>query len=167
MSVDRILNLGDDAHVNQFQLVFPNGIPTGGDSETISLRAENFSMPTQTIYKYDIDFRGSKIPKTGRKEDTDKTYSISVRVDQQWKVYDDLKSWHKACYDSSTNTALPDMAVRTPVVIQTLDGNNKIVKTFNFMYSKITDIKVSDFDNTSGDPAKLDLTFIYGKLEDS
>ena len=166
MSIDRILHLGDDAHLNQFQVIFPAGIPTGGDAETISLRIQgSFTMPQEVIYKYEIDFRGAKIPKTGRKEDTDKTFTITVRVDQQWKVYDDLRRWHKACYDPSTNVALPEVNTRVPVVIQWLDGNNKAVKTFTFMFSKLTEFKVTDADQSTGDPVTLELTFIYGRLD--
>jgi hypothetical protein len=166
MSVDRVLALGDDAHVNQFQAIFPNGLPTGGDSESIALRMDQtFPMPQEVIATYDIDFRGAKIPKSSRKEDTDKKFTVAVRIDQQWKIYDDLRKLHKATYDSATNTAMPELATRFPFVIQALDGTNKAVKTFTFMYSKLVELKPSDFDNSSGDPSRLELTFIYGRLE--
>lgn len=166
MSIDKILTLGDDAHLNQWQAVFPDGIPTGGDSESIVLRMDQtFSLPAEVIYKYDINFKGAIIPKTGRKEDTEKTLTVSVRVDQQWQVFDDLRAWLKAVYDPSTNTAMPDLLVRTPIAVQMLDGNNAVVKTLLFTYSKITNIKITDADNSSGDPFRLELSFIYGDLE--
>ena len=94
MSVDAVLLLGDDQLQNQFKVVFPNGIPGGGNTEAVSMRMDqSIDIPQQTIYKYDIDFRGSKISKTGKKEETDKTLTMSVRVDQQWQVYDDIKLW--------------------------------------------------------------------------
>lgn len=167
MSIDVILNLGDDAHLNQFQIVFPNGIPTGGDDSSITLRMDQtFSLPQEIIYKYNIDFKGSIIVKTGRKEDTDKTLTVSVRVDQNWQVYDDLKAWLNAVYDPKTNTAMPDLLTRTPIAVQWLDGNNSIVKTLTYTYCKITELKITDADNSTGDPVRLELSFIYGELLD-
>lgn len=166
MSIDRILSLGDDAHSNQFQITFPAGIPTGGDSESITLRMDQtFSLPEEIIYKYDIDFKGVKVPKTGRKEDTDKLITVSVRIDQKWLVFDDLRAWLKAVYDPQTNTAMPDLLLRTPIAVQMLDGDNSVVKTFLFSYSKIFALKVTDADNSSGDPFRVEIQFIYGDLE--
>ena len=60
---------------------------------------------------------------------------------------------------------MPDMLVRTPIAVQMLDGTNSVVKTLLFTYAKITSIKVTDADNSSGDPFRLELSFIYGDLE--
>jgi len=167
MSVDRILQLGDDAHSNQFQIVFPNGIPTGGDDVSMALRLTGaFTMPQQTIYKYDIEYKGDKIPKTARKIDTDKVFTVTIRIDGNWKVYDELKAWHKAVYDPKTNTAMNDFLSRCPIVVQALDGSDSIVKSFTFTYCKIFDFKVTDFDSTVGDPLNIEAGFIYGQLDD-
>ena len=164
--VDSVLSLGDDSLSNQFKVIFPNGIPGGGNADAISMRMDqSIDIPQQTIYKYDIDFRGSKISKTGKKEETDKVLTMSVRIDQQWTVYDDMKLWFSMVYDPITNVALPDLLTRTTMVIQSLDGANAIAKSFKFNNVKITDMKVTTFDNSSGDPLRMELTFLYGTME--
>jgi hypothetical protein len=164
--VDVVLSLGDDALSNQFKLVFPNGIPGGGNANAIELRMDqSFDIPQQTIYKYDIDFRGSKITKTGKKEETDKTVTFNVRLDSQWIVYDDLNAWFKMTYDPVTNIALPDLLVRTTIEIHALNSAGDSSKVFKMRNSKITDLKIGTFDNTTGDPIRLEVTITYGTLE--
>jgi hypothetical protein len=122
-------------------------------------------MPQETIYTYNIDFRGTIIPKTGKKEETDKTFTVNVRIDSQWKIYDALRQWHRMVFDPKTNIALSDVLTRTPIVVQALDHSNKVVKSFTFTYCKLKDLKVTDFDNATGDPMRAELGFIYGGLE--
>jgi hypothetical protein len=168
MSVDIILSLGNDSLVGQWQCVFPKGIPGGGNADEVRLRMDQqFTMPQETITTYEIDYRGAKVMKTAKKEETDKTLTVSVRMDQQWHVYDTLKAWHRLIYDPVLNIASSDLDTRIPVVIQNLDQNNDIAKAFTFSYCKLTQLKVTDWDNTSGEPVRCECTLIYGYMEES
>lgn len=166
--VEDQIRLGDDALANQFITIFPSGIPGGGNADAVSLRMDQpFDPPSQVIYTYEIDYKGDKIKKTGRKNDTDKIITISVRIDQNWNIYDDIMRWMKLCYDPVTNTALSDENTRIPLVIQSIDGDNNIVKNFKYTQCKLFTTKVTSFDPTTGDPLRMELTFIYGDLDDS
>jgi len=168
MSTDNILNLGDDQLANQYIVLFPTGIPGGGNTDTISLRMDqSFDPPEETVNTYDIIFQGLKITKTGMLTETTKEFTIDIRLDQQWKVFDDLNNWFKKVYDPIKGTALPDIMVRTTVVIQYQDGQNKVVKNMRFTGVKIKSLKVGTADHTSGDPIRLTLGFIYvDKIEE-
>jgi hypothetical protein len=166
VNVDTILALSDDALVNQFEIVFPDGIPGGGNGDRISLRSDQqFDIPQQIIYKYDIEFRGHKIPKTGKKEDTEKTITFSIRLDQQWKVYDDLITWLKLAYDPNTGIAVPDLLGRCTIAVHSLNRDNSIAKTITLRNCKAIGIKVTSFDNASGDPQRVELTILFGSIE--
>lgn len=162
MSSDVIMNLGDDQLASQYQVVFPTGIPGGGNTEAISLRMDqDFDPPEDSVETYEIPFKGMKILKTSMTHAMDKRFTVNVRLDQQWKVYDDLLAWYHRCYDPINGTALPDTATRTDVVIQAQDGQQVVKKNIRFKNSKITGLKVATFDNASTDPTRVTVNFIF------
>jgi len=166
MSVEQIFTLGDDQMANQFVLSIPGGIPGGGDEDAICLRMEEaFPMPEESVGEYEIRYQGMLILKTNMTDAMDKHFIINVRVDQQWKVYDDLKAWMQDVYNHIDGTGQSEMATRTTVAVQALDRNKDVVKTFTFRRAKIQKIKVSDFSHTEDTPTKLELTFIFGYME--
>ena len=165
MSSDIILGLGDDQLASQYQVIFPEGIPGGGNGERISLRMDaDLDLPEDTVETYDISFKGMKITQTSMTHGMDKKITLTVRLDQQWKVFDDLQKWYKMCYDPLTATAMPDLATRTNILIQTNDASQKIVKTIRLKNAKITSLKIGTFDHTSSDPIKLTLNFIFSDM---
>lgn len=164
---DAILQLGDDALSNQWMCIFIDGIPGGGNTEAIAMRMDqSFDPPQKTIATYDIDFRGSKIRKTSKKEDTTKEFTIAIRIDQQWTVYDALSKWVKMVYDPARNNAVSDALCRKNITIQNIDGSNNVMKSFKYTYCKPFQLKVTTMDQTSGDPLRVEVTFMYGDEDD-
>ena len=162
MSVQTIMNLGDDQTINQYQILFPGGIPGGGDAESISLRMDTqFTAPAQTINTYDIWHKGIKIPKTGTVTETDKKFSIEVRLDQKGSVYKTLNAWKTNCYDFTNGTALPDLLVRTTMLVQLTDTQENVMQTWTFTGVKIYELTPPTLDNAAGDPARITVGFIY------
>jgi len=162
MSVSKILNLGDDQLSAKYFLVFPNGLPTGGDTDSIALRIDqSFSFPEITVGEYEVAWKGMKVKKTNGTDNTDKTFSVQVRIDQQWKVMDDLYALAKATYDGNTGTYLPDAATRFPIAIRFVDGQDVVKKTMTFQYAKLKGFTIQDVDPVSDDPLRVSLTFIY------
>lgn len=160
--IDIMSNMGDDALSNQFNLVFPTGIPGGGNTDRLSLRMDqSLDPPEQTVNVYDIFYRGLKISKTGTLDETDKTLTFDIRLDQAWGVFDDLNNWLKLVFDFSTGIAMPDEMTRTNISIQATDTADKIIKTITFKGVKIRGIKISSFDNTTSEPIRVTLNLIW------
>jgi hypothetical protein len=167
MSSDIILALGDDQLASQFQLAFPNGIPGGGDSDQIRLRMDqDFDPPEDAVETYEIKYKGMTILKTSMTHSMDKKFTVNVRVDQQWKVFDDLNAWWKMCYDPINGVALPDASVRTDIIVQAQDGQKVVKKNIRFKNCKIHSIKINPFDNASADPTRITLGFIFTDMID-
>lgn len=162
MSVSKILGLGDDALASKYYITFPNGLPTGGDTDSISLRLDqSFDFPEIGSGEYEIAWKGMKVKKTNGTDATDKTFTVQVRVDQQWKVMDDLYALAKASYDPNTGTYLPDSATRFPIAIRFVDGQDVVKKTWTFQYAKLKNFTIQSVEPTSEDPLRVQLTFIY------
>lgn len=161
-STNAIFLAGDDQLVSQYTVTFPEGIPGGGDTDAISIRMDTqFDPPEQVMNTYEVFYRGLKVPKTSMLDETSKEFSVEIRVDQQWKIYDDLNAWFKNCYDFETTTALPEAMTRSTILIDAYDGQNNIVKSFKFTGAKPKSLKVGTWDNQSGDPMRLTLVFIF------
>jgi hypothetical protein len=166
ISPDAILSLGDDQLANQFSIVFPNGIPGGGDSNAISLRCDQtFDPPENVINVYELFHKGYKIPKTGMLQETTKEFTIDIRLDQSWKVYDDLQKWVNMSYDHNNGTALPEIMARSTVIVQAEDRNQSAIKKIHFKYAKPKSVKIQTFDNQSGDPLRITVIFIYVQMD--
>lgn len=161
-STSAIFLAGDDQVISQYVVSFPEGIPGGGDTDAISIRMDTqFDPPEQVMNTYEVFYRGLKVPKTSMLDETTKEVPIEIRVDQAWKVYDDLNAWFKNCYSFETTTALPESMTRTTMMIQAYDGQNNVVKSFRFTGVKIKSLKVGTWDNQSGDPMRITATFIF------
>ncbi len=166
MSVDTSHQLEDDALASQFNLII-HDIPGGGRTKRISLRMDQtFEPPEELINTIDVWFRGLKIPKTHPSEGTTKEFNVSVRMDADWHIYDDLKKWMRKCYDPRNSTALANSSTTTNIWIEALNRTGKNVKTFKFIDAKIKSLKVDPFDNASDDPIRLTLSFIYRRMDD-
>ena len=162
ISAERLLNLGDDATANQWSAIFPEGIPGGGDTETISLRMDTtFDPPEEAVNTYDIFHKGYKYSKTGTLQETTKEFTLEIRIDQQWKIYKDLRSWADKVYDHHNGTGLPDAQARTTIIIQAEDRQQKGVFRFKFLGVKPKSNKIGTFDNANGEPIRLTMQFVY------
>lgn len=165
-AIDTIVNLPDDQQANQFQISFPDGIPQGGSGENVALRMDqSIDIPEDTVNVYEIFYKGMKIQKTGTLDESDKTISIPVRIDQQWAVWDDLYAWKNAVFNSNEATRLPSSETRTTMLIQALDGNDNVVKTHQLNGVQLRGIKVGTYEHGSGDPMRAELNFIFASQE--
>ena len=160
--VNNILALGDDQMASQFSVLFPDGIPNGGNHTNISLRMDQtFDPPENSVNVWERYHKGFKIPKTGMLEETNKEFTVAVLIDQQWKVYDDLEAWKNMSFNSEDGTAAVDADCYKDIIIQYEDKQQAMVKQIHYKDCKIKAMKVETADNASGDPLRVTLTFIY------
>jgi len=165
MSTDLIMGLGDDAQSNNYDLKFPVGIPGGGSADNIALRADqSFDPPGRSISTYDIVYRGLKVTKVGNAEETEKVFSIDVRVDGKWEVYDDLERWIKLVFDPETHIGMDQAQVSTTMQVVSYGRNDEVAKTITFKGVILKGLKVGSFDQNGTDPIRLTLDFAFANF---
>ena len=166
MSIDKILELGDDQMASQFQLVFPNGIPGGGDPDYITYRLDTaFDPPKREVGVYDVWSQGQKVTQTGVTESTSKEFTLPIRLDQGWKAYDALDNWFKIVYDEENGGSKGgNAASRVPMLIQALGVNKVVTKQLSWIGVKIEGLKITAFEQQSNEPLKCEADFIYLKF---
>jgi hypothetical protein len=164
--IDKILGLGADQLANQFVGVFPEGLPGGGDTDALTLRMdESIDPPSEEIGTYEIKYRGMTILKTNMSEATSKEIELVARLDEQWEIWDMLQATRDISYNPVNGTALGDSSARFLFEMQTLDSQGAVTKTVSFKNSKIKSLKLSTFEHSSEEPAKVTIGLIYGSLE--
>lgn len=162
MSTDVTMNLGQDQLLSQWEASFPNGIPTGGNTDNITLRMDTtFAIPNQSVGTYTITKKGLTIPKTNMQTASTKTFTLIWRVDQDWATFNDMKKWMDAVYDQINGVALPDISVRAPIVLKLYDTANVVKKQIRFKNSKPTGYDIDGLDNASSEPMRCTMHFIY------
>jgi len=164
MSIDQLIELGDDQISSQFKLEFPTGLPGGGNPDNLSMRADqSFDPPERRTGKYSVFYQGQKIEKTNVVEETDKTFELQFRCDQEWDIYNALDSWFKLTYDEENGTASNDADTRTDMVLRAIGTNKTSKKTIKYVGVKIESIKINEFNHETGDPLRITCNFIYYK----
>lgn len=166
INTDSLLSLLDDQIASQHSIIFPTGIPGGGNTERLSLRCDlTFDPPEEVVNSYDIFHKGFKFTKTGMLQETTKEFTVEIRLDQQWGVYDDIDKWSKMVYDHTNGTSMPEAMSRSTIIVQAEDRNQDSVKQLIYRQAKPKSIKIGSFDNASGDPLRITVTFIYIKMD--
>lgn len=166
INVETILNLGDDQMASQYSVIFPQGIPGGGDATEVALRCDQpIDPPENTVNVYDIFHKGYKFTKTGMLQDTTKEITLDIRLDQDWNVYDTMETWANMSYDHSNGTALSELLAMSTMIIQAEDKNQDSVKLITFRYVKPKSIKIGSFDPSNGDPMRITVNFVFVEMK--
>jgi hypothetical protein len=163
MAIDQILSLSDDQMTSQFQIQFPNGIPGGGSGENVSLRMDQtLDIPEESVGEYTFYYKGMIIIRPNMTDETDKHMLLSVRIDQQWEVFEALKNWKRMVHDPINGTRLPLASVSTTMLAQALDGSGDVVQTTTFSNVIIKNFKVTAWEHAGTDPSRVEINLIFG-----
>lgn len=165
--VGQLTALGDDHHVSQYSIIFPNGIPgaSGADTLSITLRQDQaFAWPSRETATYDVFYQGIKLPKESVVEATDKSFTLAFRLDQDWNVFTAFNAWFSKCFDEAEGTSDTEGNTRTKMIVQEYGPLKVLKQVGTFDGVKIKSIKPTDNDPAGTDPMRVDVGFIYYTL---
>ncbi len=166
MSINDVINLSDDQMASQFQIQFPNGIPGGGSGDDIALRMDtSLDIPDETVGEYTFYYKGMKVVRPNMIEESPKELLLTVRIDQQWGIFEDIKNWKRLVHDPINGTRLPTASVSTTLLFQALDGSGNVVQTTTFTNVVIKSFKVTSFENEGGDPSRVEMNLLFGTAD--
>ena len=128
--IDTIFQYGEDALNNESTIHIDIGSLGGNlgsyvESGALDFRATEFSVPEREIATYDQTYKGFTIQRWKPGTESDRTVSITFRVDKYWRVYRFLASWQQAISDlEGDGSYFPDSSdnsiLRTTMTIQQL-----------------------------------------------
>lgn len=160
-------SLNDDAMANQFNILFPAGIPGGGDGRLLTLRMDKaLDIPERSVEEYTIEYQGIKIPKTSLKEETTKEITLNFRLDGNWQVYRALNNWFKLVFSEFNGSGGSEADTRVPLIFNHFGAQKQLIFSMRLNGLKIKKIKLETFDMGSPEPSRVEAVFIYVDRED-
>ena len=160
--INIVTALQDDQMSNMFQVLFPEGVPGGGEGLTLALRMDQqFDIPNRTLTQYNVEYQGIVIPKTAAKEETTKNFTLSFRLDQNWLVHKFLNDWFELNFNERESTYKSEADTRVPMLFQALGPDRAVKKQIKYENCKLFDLKPTTMDHTSGDPVRIEGQFLY------
>ena len=164
------LSIANDQMANQFQARFTN-VPgaTGAvitDTNQLTLRVKgSIEPPDNQIATYEVEYQGVKYSMLSAKDETDKTITITFRLDANWETYTTLKNWMAYTFNYSKGGAGANFTNKPDsycvMFIDAFKGNKVYAKSIKYENVRITSLKISSFDQTSNEPTEIECQFIY------
>lgn len=175
--INAIFKSGEDALNNEAIITIDinnllPGLRDMIDSESLSFRAVDYSIPQKGVRTYEQSYKGFSIERWKAGVDITREVSITFRVDKYWKVYKFLKAWIELIA-SDNGGYTPDVSsnsvLRTSISIQSIiaqtqsTGESKEVNTspeWSFVGAYPKSIPEISFDQTAeGDPIQISVPF--------
>ena len=165
ITTDEIFELGDDQASSQYSISFPDKIPNSENTAGLVLRLRGaFKIPTESWYTYDVFYKGMKVPKKGMLQETEKMITVEIRLDQQWKVYDDLRAWAQLSYNQNTGESQGDYNTRIDLLFTAENTKQEAVRTIRFKKCGIKSMDISEFNYETGDPTYITVELIFNEF---
>jgi hypothetical protein len=165
----QMLDMNGDQIQSQFIIRFPNTaffnalptIPPGFDAREISLRTQSWTPPETSLAEYEIAVQGLKMKRSSPTEATDKSFSLTVRFDDDWMVYGAFRAWMSYIFNPITGETAPEKSTRTVMHADYYGGGSKPKFRQEYFGVKIATVPSGSYDSAAGDPVTADFRFNY------
>lgn len=161
------LTYGNDQMANQYQARFAN-FPGLTDSKQVTLRVKgSVDPPDNQISTYEVEYQGVKYSMLSAKDETDKTVTLTFRLDAEWAIYDALKNWLALVIDTSRGTNASGFsnynksASFPTMYIDCFKVDKAYVSSIKYENIRLMSMKINSFDHSSSDPSEIECQFIY------
>jgi hypothetical protein len=165
MSIE-LLGNREDQLSNQFEAVFPSGIPNSideGDGDQLILSiVDEIPMPDVGFETGEFYWNGLKIPYKIPKDKSSKDFSLKFDIDGKLHVYDSIDAWVSMGYDRRNGVSMPLFFATTDLIIKPKNFENKS-KSGIFAYSDVFcyNYKVTSWNHTGNEPLQIECNFRY------
>lgn len=171
--IEQIYETGDDALAIHFDFdIAPNAL---FDQENIKFRTTTLSVPSISIGKYDIVYKGQTFSKPNYVDATDKTITFELRLDKYWNVYRKFVSWLYTIKNIKTGANSADKPIGSPSLIRSpamtivaTDGNAPDPTIYQtWVASQLWPESISEisFDNSGSEPIAVSIVLNYLTLD--
>jgi hypothetical protein len=172
LSIDSVFNTGDDALANIAEISITEFSLFGPLKEQLKFRTTQISVPGFTMGAYEVNWKSQKFEKPSGKDETEKTFTFTFRVDKYYTVYKALLAWWQYICNSNNGALAEDVGVvtgvsniRTIIMVKTVDTQNVTTNAgFTFEGAWIKSLAGFSYDVTSGDPLECQVTMSFVKM---
>jgi len=172
MSIDAVYQQGDDALAN-FAEISISPFPLFGPlKDNLKYRTTQITIPAFNKGAYTVDWKAQRFEKPNGKDETEKTFTSTFRVDKYYTVYKALQSWWQYICNSDTGALAEDVGavtgtsnIRTDIMVHTIDTQGVVTSEgFKFERAWLKNLAGFSYDVGQGDPLSCEITWSYVKL---
>jgi hypothetical protein len=174
MAIDSVYQTGDDALGNMAELEITGFSLFGPLAAALKFRTTQIAVPGFTMGVYEVHWKSQKFEKPSGKDETEKTFSFTFRVDKYYTVYKALLAWWQYICNSDSGAMAEDVGavttppasnIRTDVFVKTRDTQETITNEgFKFTGAWIKSLAGFSYDVASGDPLTCEVTMSFVKM---
>jgi hypothetical protein len=172
MAIDSVYATGDDALTNMAEIEFSPFSLFGPLKDALKFRTTQINVPGFTMGSYEVHWKAQKFEKPSGKDETDKTFTFTFRVDKYYKVYKALSAWWQYICNSDSGALAEDVGattgisvIRTDIIVHTIDTQGKTTSEgFKFERAWLKSLAGFSYDVTSGDPLMVEVTMSFVKM---
>lgn len=152
---------GGGARPNQFRvsILFPAGV--AGDTNTTSILCKAASLPASTVEDIITAYRGRPVHFAG--ERTFQPWTISIYNDTNFFVRNAFEQWSNLVLNyGATNGSVLPLIYQTDMLVEQLDRNDNVIKTYQFFDAYPTSIGPIQLDYEQNNQIEMfDVEFTY------
>jgi hypothetical protein len=172
MSIDSVYETGDDALGNMAEILINEFSLFGPLKDALRFRTTAITVPGFTMGSYEVHWKSQKFEKPNGKDETEKTFSFTFRVDKYYTVYKALLAWWQYTCNSNSGALAEDVGavtgtsnIRTDIIVKTVDTNEVPTNEgFKFERAWIKSLAGFSYDVSSGDPLTCEVTMSFVKM---
>jgi hypothetical protein len=172
MSIDSVFSQGDDALGNIAEIFINEFSLFGPLKDALRFRTTAINVPGFTMGYYEVNWKSQKFEKPSGKDETEKTFSFTFRVDKYYTVYKALLAWWQYICNSDSGALAEDVGavtgtsnIRTDIIVKTVDTQNVTTNEgFKFERAWLKSLAGFSYDVSSGDPLTVECTMSFVKM---
>jgi hypothetical protein len=121
---------------------------------------------------YEVSWKSQKFEKPSGKDETEKTFTFTFRVDKYYTVYKALLAlWQYICNSDSEAlaedvvTVIGTSNIRTDIMVHTIDTQGVTTnERFNFERAWLKSLTSISCDMTNGEPIMMGMHYVFVKM---
>jgi hypothetical protein len=172
MSVDSVYATGDDAVANIAEILIPAFSLFGPLKDQLRFRTTQINVPGFAMGSYDVHWKSQKFEKPSGKDETEKTFTFTFRVDKYYTVYKALLAWWQYICNSDSGALAEDVVavtgtsnIREDIIVKTVDTQGVTTNEgFKFERAWLKSLAGFSYDVSSGDPLMCEVTMSFVKM---
>jgi hypothetical protein len=167
MTVDSLKNnLTNPQRVYLWELIIPQ-VPGGGDSGTLTIRAQSTSIPAESIEEIKIPFKQTAGVKYAGKAAFPQTWSVTFIEGEDRAISMALKAWKRKVVDARTGLGAGDESYKGNMFLNLLSTKGLITRTIKMEGCYVQDIAEVALDMAATDAVRQAATFSYDLHDDA
>jgi hypothetical protein len=172
MSIDSAYAVGDNALANMAEIEFSPFSLFGPLKDALKFRTTQINVPGFTMGSYEVHWKAQKFEKPNGKDETEKTFTFTFRVDKYYTVYKALQAWWQYICNSDSGALAEDVGavtgtsnIRTDIMVHTIDTQGVTTNEgFKFERAWLKSLQGFSYDVASGDPLTCEVTMSFVKM---